>query len=72
MKKLRNLLIVLLLIFSLTFLFACNGDEPSGDNGGDNGGENNGENGAPDAPSSLNQYGDNVVDYDSLIGGAAE
>ena len=66
MKKLRTLLATLLLISCFALLFACNGDEPSGDNGGTGG------NGAPNAPSSLNQYGDNVVDYDSLIGGAAQ
>ena len=73
MKKLRTILAMLLLLSSLAFLFACNGDEPSGDHGGDgNGSENNGGNGAPDAPNSLNQYGDNIVDYDSLFGGAAQ
>ena len=66
MKKLRTLLAMLFLVSCLALLFACNGEEPSGDNGG------NGSNDAPSAPDSLNQYGDNVVDYESLSGGAAQ
>ena len=83
MKKLRTLFLLGLLTLCTVLFFACNDDPtPTPDGGTTDGGTTDGgttdgggttDNGgdtAPDAPSSLNEYGDNVVDYDSLFGGA--
>ena len=79
MKKLRTLFLLGLLTLCTVLFFACNDDPtPTPDGGTTDGGTTDGGGGttdnggdtAPDAPSSLNEYGDNVVDYDSLFGGA--
>ena len=65
----RLLALMLLMALCLALFIGCNGDAPTpAPDGGDDGGVTP----APDAPSSLNEYGDNIVDYDSLFGGEAE
>lgn len=67
MQKLRTLLLLLALALCLSCFFAC--DNGSSPDAGDDGDGDGGQTSAPDAPSSRNEYGDNVVDYDSLFGG---
>lgn len=76
MKRVFSLLLILILLSFSLVLIACNGDEPQGDGGVTDGTPPDGTpdttpDGTPDtppdgAPDTTPEYGDNVVDFDTI------